>query len=322
MAMATSGSGRIGLPRSRLRGPGSIAVASFISYIIGQLADGPVSTAFLAFGVSACGWAWLLARGLFVPVKQERAWPGLVVLAVMIAGALMVTLPAGGWVQRVAEGVYAITGSAALLLTFVEPFQGWQQGLSGQERRFRLVFVGLYASLVAIAVLGLRAVDDGAWATSLVPHVRAACAAVGLVGALAAFAYRRRHPLVTASAPKRQPTDDDLRLAERLERLMATEELYTRPDLKVGDVASRLVEAEYRVSQAIGALGHANFNRWINQLRICQAQRILADPADTRAILQIAYDCGFSSLGPFNRAFRDQLGTTPRAYRAACQRGA
>lgn len=302
-------------------GPGAIAVASFISYIIGQLADGPVSTAFLAFGVSACGWAWLLARGLFVPAKQDRAWPGLVVLAVMIAGALMVALPPGGGVQRVAESAYSITGSAALLLTFVEPFQGWHRGLSGQERRFRFIFVGLYAGLVAIAVLGLRAVGDGTGAASLIPHVRAACAAVGLGGAVAAFAYRLRHPLVTTPAPRRQPTADNLRLAERLERLMATEQLYTRPDLKVGDVASRLGEAEYRVSQAIGAIGHANFNRWINQLRIGRAQQILADPTDARAILQIAYDCGFGSLGPFNRAFRDQLGTTPRAYRAACRRG-
>jgi AraC-like DNA-binding protein len=32
-------------------------------------------------------------------------------------------------------------------------------------------------------------------------------------------------------------------------------------------------------------------------------------------ILTIALDAGFSSLGPFNRTFRQVTGTTPTAYR-------
>ena len=46
----------------------------------------------------------------------------------------------------------------------------------------------------------------------------------------------------------------------------------------------------------------------------------LTDPAETGSILEIAFDCGFGSIGPFNRAFKDQVGSTPRAFRRAAVR--
>src|SRR6185369_11159820 len=89
--------------------------------------------------------------------------------------------------------------------------------------------------------------------------------------------------------------------------------------LKVADLARRLGEPEYRVTQCItAAMGFANFNRLINHHRIARAKQLLADPDNGRlSILQIAFECGFSSIGPFNRAFKDEAGTTPRAFRAA-----
>jgi AraC-like DNA-binding protein len=42
----------------------------------------------------------------------------------------------------------------------------------------------------------------------------------------------------------------------------------------------------------------------------------LADPGQADvAILTIALDTGFQSIGPFNRAFKAQTGMTPTAYR-------
>ncbi|MEL6213465.1 MAG: AraC family transcriptional regulator, partial [Pseudomonadota bacterium] len=42
-----------------------------------------------------------------------------------------------------------------------------------------------------------------------------------------------------------------------------------------------------------------------------------ADPARARTpVLTIAMDAGFSSLAPFNRAFKNEIGKTPTAYRA------
>jgi AraC-like DNA-binding protein len=56
----------------------------------------------------------------------------------------------------------------------------------------------------------------------------------------------------------------------------------------------------------------------VNTHRIARARQMLADPAlRSRPILLIALDCGFGSIGPFNRAFKAGVGVTPRAFRGA-----
>ena len=65
-----------------------------------------------------------------------------------------------------------------------------------------------------------------------------------------------------------------------------------------------------------GALGYPNFNQMVNGYRIEEAKRRLVDPALAHLpILTIALDCGFGSIGPFNRAFKADAGMTPQEYR-------
>nr|QQZ51854.1 helix-turn-helix transcriptional regulator [Phenylobacterium glaciei] len=48
------------------------------------------------------------------------------------------------------------------------------------------------------------------------------------------------------------------------------------------------------------------------------AQVALTDPGKARvAVSTIAFEVGFSSLAPFNRAFRDITGKTPTDWRRA-----
>ena len=68
-------------------------------------------------------------------------------------------------------------------------------------------------------------------------------------------------------------------------------------------------------------LGFANFNRLINHHRIEQAKQVLASD-DDRSILEIALDCGFGSVGPFNRAFKAETRMTPKAWRASARQAA
>lgn len=303
--------------RGRLAVCTAIGAASFACYILAKLVEGPAATAFSVIGVGACGWAWLIARALFDPAERDARWAPVVALIVAVSGGLSVLAPADGLVGRVAGNVYALSGSAALLLTFVEPFQRYARDLPAVEKRFRFAFVSVYAVLVAASVLGLRASSDEAQDN----RVKAVCAVVGLAAVLVAVWFRRGHPLAVRSA-RRAPTEDDIRLAERLQRLLADEAIDSHPELKIADVAARLGEPEYRVSQCISAaLGFPNFNRWINHHRIARAKALLASPDERRSILEIAFVCGFASLGPFNRAFRDEVGTTPREYRSASRAG-
>lgn len=306
-------------PRGRLRVHATIATASFACYILGRLLEGGAATVFSVVGVGACGWAWLVTRALFDPAERDARWARVVGLVLALSGALSVLVPAGGMLGRVADSLYTLSGSAALLLTFVEPFQRYTPALPHAEKRFRFAFVAVYAALVAISVLGLRAVGDGPGEALRDDLIKSACALTGLVAVLVAVRFRLAHPLAARAATtlRRAPTEDDVRLAERLRRLLAEEAIDSRPELKIGDVAARLGEPEHRVSQCIStALGFANFNRWINHHRIARAKGMLAAPDERRSILEIAFACGFASLGPFNRAFRDEVGATPRVYRS------
>lgn len=60
-------------------------------------------------------------------------------------------------------------------------------------------------------------------------------------------------------------------------------------------------------------LGHG-FRRWLGQARLHHAVDLLADP--TVAVGEVALRCGYDSPSSFTRAFREQLGVSPSAWRA------
>ena len=98
---------------------------------------------------------------------------------------------------------------------------------------------------------------------------------------------------------------------------MLAERPYRTEGLTIAALAAQLGEQEYRLRRLInGELGFRNFNDFLNQYRINDACETLSDPAQIRkTILEIAYDLGYQSIGPFNKAFRDLKGVTPTVYR-------
>ncbi|UNK48005.1 AraC family transcriptional regulator [Lysobacter sp. S4-A87] len=116
------------------------------------------------------------------------------------------------------------------------------------------------------------------------------------------------------------PAADDPRFAAveaRLTQLMEGEHLYSEPALTIGQLARRSGYPEYLVSAVINRRFAGNFWDYINRQRVEAARACLADAADTRTILDIAYACGFTSKSTFNAAFKRQLSVTPSAYRQA-----
>jgi AraC-like DNA-binding protein len=109
----------------------------------------------------------------------------------------------------------------------------------------------------------------------------------------------------------------DPALLRRLDRLMVEERVYRREGLTIGALAAKLGVQEYRLRQAINeGLGYRNFNAFLNSYRLGEAKAALADPGQEEVpILTIAMDAGFRSLGPFNRAFKADTGTTPTEFR-------
>jgi len=102
----------------------------------------------------------------------------------------------------------------------------------------------------------------------------------------------------------------------RLAQLMLGDDaLYREPALTIGQVAKRSGYPEYLVSAVINRRFGGTFWDYINRLRVEAVRARLADRGDTRTILDIAYDCGFTSKSTFNAAFKRQVGETPSSYR-------
>lgn len=112
---------------------------------------------------------------------------------------------------------------------------------------------------------------------------------------------------------------DSARLAEveaRLAQLMGGDApLYLEPALTIGQVAKRSGYPEYLVSAAINRCLGGSFCDYINRLRVEAVRARLADPRESRTILDLAYACGFTSKSTFNAAFKRELGDTPSNYR-------
>jgi AraC-like DNA-binding protein len=121
-----------------------------------------------------------------------------------------------------------------------------------------------------------------------------------------------------ASAAPLTETVDPAQVAA-LERAMTVDRTYRQDGLTIAQLAGKLGLPEYRLRRLINqALGYRNFNAFLNFYRIADARAALADPTQADVpVLTIALDAGFSSLGPFNRAFKAETGLTPSEYRRA-----
>ncbi|KAB7615638.1 AraC family transcriptional regulator [Amylibacter sp. SFDW26] len=124
---------------------------------------------------------------------------------------------------------------------------------------------------------------------------------------------------VSAEQPKNNKTSSqkNKQLIAKLMQAM-DEEVWREEGLTIGSLAQKIKLPEHQLRVVINQdLDFRNFSTFINGYRITAAMQALDDPEQSnRTILEIAYDIGFSSLGPFNKAFRQQTGKSPREYRS------
>lgn len=278
------------------------------------------AAAFVAImGNATCGWSWLATRSLFRrDDDQQRLWPVCAVVLIMAAAAATSSGLADGLANRVLGNLARLGSSAMLILAIVEPLHDWTAQDDRNERWFRLTYVAVYIAILLVAVLAVDGAPERSDAFRMGVSIKVACAAAAVCGYILALRYRLHHPLRNAPAPSRpKPSTPDPELAERLSALILENQLYLDPELRVADLAKLAVVPEYKATQCItGTLGFRNFNQMMNSYRIAEAKSRLADPALAHLpILTIALDCGFGSIGPFNRAFKADMGMTPQEYR-------
>lgn len=97
--------------------------------------------------------------------------------------------------------------------------------------------------------------------------------------------------------------------------IITSQKLYQNPDLKVGDLASKISLSARNTSRLISTYHGGNFNDFINSYRIEEAKNLLANKGNDMTILTILYESGFNSKSVFNTTFKKIVGKTPSDYR-------
>ena len=139
---------------------------------------------------------------------------------------------------------------------------------------------------------------------------------------LALTLSRLRESLIAPVPQRTETLARDMPAADRIDlgrlRDMMEEGAYLTEGLTIGGLAGRLNLPEHRLRKLINqGLGYRNFAAFLNDYRVDEAKRRLAEPELVHTqITQIAYDLGYGSLAPFNRAFRERVGMSPTEYRA------
>jgi AraC-like DNA-binding protein len=268
-------------------------------------------------GTAAIFWLWTRAHfdDEFVPSwRHWLVWLGLVGLA---AAAMAIGRPLSWYAVR----------AAILLLTGL----GLWQALSGRgidlvESR-RLLRVGLAVGTAVYTIVINLSYLAPAWLGPFLPG--SVVNAAGLAAMSFAFVFLRLSPphdeapaavavLTETPAAPRWPAaaaadGQEAAWLAALRQAMEQDKVYREEGFGIASLAARLGLPEYRLRRLINQrLGHRNFTTFVNSYRLAETASALADPSQAAVpILTIALDAGFQSLGPFNRAFKAQLGMTP-----------
>ena len=92
--------------------------------------------------------------------------------------------------------------------------------------------------------------------------------------------------------------------------------VFIQPNLILKELATNLNIPINHLSYLINNIYQVNFNEFINQHRIEFAKSMMKeDIQQKKTIYAIAKECGFNSEKPFNLAFKQFMGITPKQFR-------
>ncbi|MGJ8662852.1 MAG: helix-turn-helix domain-containing protein [Marinicella sp.] len=282
----------------------------------------------VALGSGGCAWFWLLSRSLFRDSQALKSKAVFLVPAVIVVEAFEALMPTVGMngtsneFNRVFSNVASLICIAAIVYVWNETLSGFGKIRSKQERRFRIIFLSVFSIPVAIAVLWVMGAEPDTIAAEWNNGLMTFCAFIGVAGSRLAVEYRLRSSRTKSTLAAHATDDlssieDSKLLADQVLNAINHDSLLTQANLKVADLAEHIGVQEYKVTRCItNHLQYRNFNHMMNKHRIDRAVGILTDPNNNHLkIATIAFDCGFNSLGPFNRSFKQHIGMTPRNYR-------
>lgn len=329
MAIGAFAATGLALAASRKLAPmrwiGTVFFVCAIAHVLdGWSGDRHPSKLIWALSVTGTGVFWLFAIGLFEDAPVPRPWRWLPILTAFGFWLAAVVSPPAVcvWIWK----AFSIFSAALVVHVLMVAWRGWRDDLVDQRRRLRAPLAAAAAGYVLI-----QAACDLGWPAA-VRALDASLVQAFLLAGLglgAGLALLRVEPLLvelptSTGQPQSAAPGESLSLSPadrlvlaRLERAMTQDEVWRGEDLSIGALAALVGAPEHRLRKLInGMLGHRNFADYVNSRRIAAAKIALADPElALKSVSAIAYELGFASLGPFNRAFRAETGATPSAWR-------
>jgi AraC-like DNA-binding protein len=267
----------------------------------------------LAAGVPGSLWLALTAVFRDRKVLRSHAVAAMVPMAAAAPAYLAEGAPA-----LIFFWLWAVASIVLILHAIIVVMRTGSDDLVESRRRLRLWLGGvcIFGCAVLLLLLLTIAADVSRlsvplwWSTTL-----RALMAVTAFAAVAMVLDPRRQLLPSERrAPPPPAAQDDL--IRQLELAMTAEALWRQEGLTLSALAARLRTPEYRLRHVINVeLGHRNFTQFVNGFRVEAAKALLADRQDKPNVAQVAYAVGFSSLAPFNRAFKEITGVTPTQWR-------
>jgi len=272
----------------------------------------------VATSVGGTFWLYLMTVFEDWPVTFVTLTPAIVFTLTGVIGPFL----ASPRLQFVNGLVRNIPVLILMLHAFVVVARGWRGDLLEARRNARVVILGGAAAYGAFELtlsfvnlmhpLGsiILLTENGPYGGMIIAAFVLTSATLLLQPRFAVF-----------ETPRNERVDVRAEMADQAELMKLTaamtSDIWRREGLTIGQLAREVGMTEHRLRHLINVrLGHRNFAQFLNAHRIEVAKQRLADPANaTKTVAEIAFDLGFGSLGPFNRAFREMTGATPTVFR-------
>jgi len=238
------------------------------------------------------------------------------------------------------EGARTVAFLANASLSFFAFRNGWinfKDDLNEKRKRQRLMIAYALLSYVVLAALLSLILP---WDSNFRDLLRLgegvvllfAMLAINLLSISAAFSGslfgmdppQKPHELSVAvpppqAGPPPSQSADELKILQ----FMDQQKPYLEARLSLDTLAAAVGVPQHRLRNVLhNRLEYENFNDFINKYRVEQAAKLLSSPdGAVEKVFAIALQSGFSSLAPFNRAFKKHFGVTPSEYRSRVQTG-
>ncbi|MFT6408735.1 MAG: AraC-like DNA-binding protein [Arenicella sp.] len=225
------------------------------------------------------------------------------------------------WYPPLEVAVSAIGFMMMAHLSYVA-ISGHREDLVESRRKMRKYFVIAIALLIVVSIL-LERLADSVGIDKFMSMFFIYLFTLPL-SLWAVMWLTKLDPERLAFPPSKPKTDTqgidprDQQAHQRLVSVMQDQHAYAEHGLSIGKLSQRVGLPPHQLRSLINqSMGYRNYTAFLNHYRITAVKADLTDLNKGRIpILTLAIEAGFSSLAPFNRAFKDSEGITPTDYRS------